>query len=118
VRPQASTIGDYVDIYWEGPESIGSSAIISYKIYRSVPQLGLEVLIEAATDSGITYYRDDTADVSGEYSYVIAATNGHGTGPNSLPGYYPAVRVDVGVIYLVDENGNYITDENGNYLVG
>ena len=117
VRPQASTIGSYVDIYWDGPESIGSSAIVSYKIYRSVPQLGTESLLIAATSSGSTYYRDETADISLEYSYVIAATNGYGTGPNSQPGYYPAIRVAPSVVYIRDESDNYIIDENGNYLV-
>lgn len=117
VRPVASTIGSYVDIYWEGPESVGSSAIESYKIYRSDPQLGAEVLIEAATDTAIAYYRDETADINGEYSYVIAATNGYGTGPNSLPGYYPTIRVEAGVVYLIDENNDVLIDENGNYLI-
>lgn len=114
VRPQASTIGSYVDIYWEGPESIGSSAIASYTIYRSEPQMGTATSI--VTASPITYYRDTDANISAEYSYTVAATNGYGTGPQSEPGYYPTIRVPPSVEYLVDENDNYITDENGNYI--
>jgi hypothetical protein len=116
VRPQASTIGNYVDIYWEGPESIGSSAIESYTIYRRNPQLG-GTAVTIVTGESITYYRDENADVDTEYSYTIAATNGYGTGPESSPGYYPTIRVAPSVVYLLDESGNYITDENGTYIV-
>jgi hypothetical protein len=116
VRPQASTIGSYVDIYWEGPESIGSSAIESYTVYRSEPQLGPATPL--VTGSPTTYYRDTDADVSGEYSYTVTATNGFGTSAHSAIAFYPTLRVDdFDVIYLIDENNRAIIDENGNYLV-
>ena len=116
IRPVASTIGNYVDIYWEGPDSTGSSAIESYIIQRSSPQLASYTTVVAET-SPATYYRDTTADVATEYSYIIAATNGFGTGAYSEPGYYPTINADSSVVYIIDENNAYIIDENGNYIV-
>lgn len=115
VRPVASPIGSYIDIYWEGPEAIGSSAIEGYSIYRYFPQLGGPELL--TSNSPATYYRDEDADITLEYTYTVAATNGFGTGPQSAPGYYPAIKVETEFTYLTDENDKVLEDENGNYLV-
>jgi len=113
VRPQASTLGSYVDVYWTGPDDVGSSAIIGYQVTQYSPQLGNPIVVAANTSDPAGYFRDTTANVNSEYSYTIAAINSFGTGPESEPGYYPHLRVDTSIVYLSASQGSVLIANGG-----
>lgn len=100
-------------LFWQPPSDQGSSLISGYIIQRANPQHALYITIEDNTNTSVCTYQDLTADLSAEYTYIVAAINGFGTGPYSDPIFWPK---DLGIFedvdYLIDEFGNSIIDES------
>jgi hypothetical protein len=103
-QTRVNPLDDYIDLYWQGPEDPGSSAIIGYIIARANPQLANYIIVETMTTNP-TYYTDTSADVNMEYSYKVAAYNGFGTGPYSEEFFWPVKRVPFDIVYLGINNG-------------
>ncbi len=119
----ASTIGETVELRWEGPLDAGSDRIIGYCITRASPQAAYQVIINANTGISEPYYTDVEGLVDEEYTYTVAAINGFGVGAESEIAYYPANRVDPLILsgaysYLIDGETNFtITTGDGDYII-
>lgn len=100
LRVEASPLADGVDLYWQGPDDSGTSGIIGYVIARAQPQYAYHFVIEDDTQSNSPYYNDNTADITQQYTYKVAAINSFGTGPYSSEGEFPGYVVGDNKIYL------------------
>lgn len=96
----------YIYISWDQPDSVGSSAITNYVIYRGTTSQGETYL----TEIGSVLFYNDTSVTRGEtYFYYIVAKNSEGPGPKSaevngtatsVPDYPENVLEDAGDSYV------------------
>lgn len=96
---------DNIDLFWQGPEDCGSSAIQGYVIYQSWPQLSFPQVIDANTQNGAPFYQDPLTPVDAQCSYQVAAINSAGIGTLSAPAFYPAVDINLSQQYICMSNG-------------
>lgn len=111
---QVNPINETIDLFWQGPEDVGSSNIIGYMIMRATPQLSVYETIESNTGTEYTYYQDLTAAVSSEYSYKIAAINSYGTGAYSPEFFWPTQRVlwsDINYLVVSQDSSVLVTSD-------
>lgn len=101
---------------WEGPLD-PAGGVISYRIVRAFPQLGVETTLSGYEGAGAAWFKDTSADVEIEYSYTVYASNSYGEGPASLPAYWPIQQVNQGIIYILDGDDVAILDGNGDYIL-
>jgi hypothetical protein len=75
-----------VQLYWTAPSNGGSSAITTYKIYRSTSPSGAFAAVASASGS-TTAYRDASATPGTTYYYRVTAVNSTGEStPSNLAG--------------------------------
>jgi hypothetical protein len=111
-------IGGGIMLRWKAPEDPGSSVVNGYEIVRSSPQVSVNVVIVANTGNGDTLYIDNTADLSSEYSYQVAAINEAGTSSLSNIAYFPyQINTDSEYNYLVTGSSDILVTGSSNYLV-
>lgn len=67
---------------WSSPTANGGSAILGYRVYRSLSS-GTETLMTAVICSAATCTYSDTATQKTTYFYEVAAFTAKGVGPPS-----------------------------------
>lgn len=118
VRIVPSPFGLGLILTWDGPTDPGSSGLINYTIQRSDLQSGTYEALASTIGPGL-FYIDEDAVLDSSYSYIVAATNGAGTGPFSEPGYYPVKSEQPDMAFLVcSQDGAFLlTGDNANIIV-
>lgn len=111
------SMGEGIQLTWDGPDNPGTGRITGYQVTRANPQFAYDFIIEVNTDSPATYYLDTEADLTEEYTYTVAAVTDVGVGARSDYGFYPAQTVSSYIIYIMDGNNLVIQDGNGEYLL-
>ena len=113
LKASGSPISDNIVLSWLGPDDTGSSPITGYIIYRAIPQLGENLVLNANTGSNATFYEDLTTPVGTFCTYQIAAINAAGISPLSAVAYYPYENVSTNVIYITTNQGPTIVTNQG-----
>lgn len=90
LEARASTLGDDIELFWRGPEDVGTSQITGYKIERAVMPFTSFTVVDSNTGSENTYYKDTSADTAEIYFYRVSAINGAGVGTASPGAFYPS----------------------------
>jgi len=81
--PQNLTVeeGKYPILHWEPPENDGSSALSTYRIYRSEDGVNFSLLTEVS--DYIYYYTDEDVEPGKTYWYYVTAVNDVGESDSS-----------------------------------
>lgn len=113
-----SGIGTTLLVSWTAPENSGDSPIIGYKITRSEPQLTTQFTLIDNTGTNSTLYEDTEDDITGNYTFRVAAINSAGTGPYSALYNYPTDVVTSADQFILTDDTEYVimTDDTDLYL--
>ena len=71
---------DGIGLSWQPPLSAGSSPVLGYRVYRSLPGA---TFTEIATVGAATSWTDTSVQPGDSYRYAVAALNSFGEGPRS-----------------------------------
>ncbi len=118
LEAKASILGDDVELFWRGPEDVGTSRITGYQIDRSAPQFGTYETLTSNTGTNSTYYLDTSADPSQTYTYIVYAINGAGTSLASNEAPYPTQIVSSATNYLeISQTPSVLETSQGDAII-